>query len=162
MRHDQRSHRRRVGGIECGDVQVPVTRVRIDEHGAGADGVNAQEVAGVVVGAEEDFITRPDLEGTKGKLDGEGAAAAGEGEGNAEVLLQPGFEVGDVRPKVFAPGAIGVGRLERVGDVVIGHGPVGRALRAHRCAAQDSRQRWHALTLSPGRHRRHGRGERDV
>src|SRR5207302_8532582 len=103
-------------------VQVPVVGVEIDEDGPGAHGVDAEEVAAVVVGGEHDLVAGADLEGAQGEFDGKGAAAAGQGEGDAVPGGQALLQAAHVAAVVAAPGAVAVGRLEGGEGRVVGEG----------------------------------------
>ncbi len=83
VRGDHGAGRRSERGRQLFGSEVPVLGIDIDQHRPGADGVDAEEIAAVIVGGHHDLITRTDLQRTQRQLDRKRATAAGKGVANA-------------------------------------------------------------------------------
>ena len=62
MRHQHRPGSRAERFRQVPGSKVPVVGIDIDQHRLGADRVDAQEIAGVVVGGKDDLVAGADLE----------------------------------------------------------------------------------------------------
>jgi hypothetical protein len=102
--------------------------------------VDAQEVAGVVVGRNDDLVAGADLQRPQGQLDCKGTAAAAKGKGHVVVRGQGLFEALDVGPVVAAPGAVQGGGLQGGADGLVRQRPARRSLGPNRRAAEQGRK----------------------
>src|SRR5262249_52392339 len=112
MRYEDGSRLRPEGVFEKGRMEIPVVGMNIDQHRPGADGVDTEEIAAVIVSGQDDLGARADFEGAQGQLDGERTAGAGQGEIDAERGAETLLQAFAVEATVFSPGAVLIGGLE--------------------------------------------------
>ena len=140
VRDDHRPHRRAERLGQGREIQVPVVRRHVRQHRPGADRVDRQEIAGIVVGRQHHLVAGADLEGAKGQLDGQRAAGADGGEGDAVFAGKALFQPLDAAALVLAPGAVAPGGPQRPFNGVVSGRPVRRPFGADRRPAEQGGQ----------------------
>ena len=115
---------------------VPVVGVHIDQNRLGADGMNVEEIARVIISRHDDFIAGPDLQSAQGQLNRKSAAAAQKREFDAEKVAQGGFQSRSMRALVIPPGTVADRVLDCLVDILIRWRPGGRSLRPNGGSAQ--------------------------
>src|SRR5262249_44502099 len=117
------------------------------EDRASADGVNAEEVAPVIVSGHHHFIAAADLDRPQRQLDRECPAAAGENVIDVVHLRKPSLQPSHMSALIAPPRTVAVRRLPGLANSFIGDRPIRWPLRPDRLAAQD---RWQGIISGHG------------
>src|SRR5579875_489514 len=119
--------------------KVPVFGIDIHQNWTSPDGMDAKEIAHIIVGGHDYFVAWTNLQGSQGQFDGESAAAAGEYVLDLVHASQALFQACNMSTLIATPRAVAICRLHRLENRVVGQGPCRRTLGPDRFATQNCR-----------------------